>query len=321
MNLPPGLIPLLILPIGATATAIVLLLRARKAERDEVKRIIDSYKIQLTHIELSDRELEYIRLSFFPELENVIRLTQKYSSGFFLVATVPIGATVAGSCVAVLTSGLLSHWAVWGLAAIGLLSAWQAGWTMLNSFVQTGQRYRDAVALRYELEGCITELLAPTPDIPIAKQFDQFFEEFRKIKAMANGAALERIDSAQRASQLIADEAKNQLEQDREQYRARWQDQPQSRVVSDKSTPTIETAITPEFSPIPALKLELIPEVDDRFATVGMGTPAAYVTAQDEAEVPTIGDTGLAVAQYIEMSQSGSDDDDTAVFLNQGGVG
>lgn len=312
------LIPLLL--VGAVVAAIVLLWRVRKSEHKEVEGIIAGYKTQLTGIELNDRQLNFARLRFFPALEESIRMTQKYNSGFFLVATIPIGATVAGSCIAVLTSGLLSAWAVWGLAAIGLLSACQAGWAMFNSFVQTGQRYSDAVDLRYQLETCITELLEPTPHIPTGQQFAQFMAEFKKIRDIAHSANQERISSAQRASQLISDQAKETLERSREAYKSRWQNEPQINSI-DRPTQTIEASnVTPEFSPLPEIELELLPEVDNLFATVDGGGPAEYIaTHAGNDEVVTIGDTGMTPAQFIEISMGG-EDDDTAVFLNQGGV-
>jgi hypothetical protein len=313
MGLPIELLNLLI-PAVATifcAVAAIACRRTTAQHREELAAIITSYKQQLGALGLDDRDLGFIHSSFFPTLERAIKKTQYYKSAFSLGATLPIWLSFCTASITVLTSGLLSGWAVWGLAVIGLLSAGQTGWILLNSFTQPGQRYRDSAALRYQLEECITELISLTPEIPLEEQFIQFCDEFKQVRAMANDADIKWIDNAQRASQSIIEETSEQVRQSRDEYRSKYNGnsndldpQPNGFTANPRTPIDRRSAVggssvgdgASRVQQAGLVEMELEPEVDAAFATIG--------------------DTGMTPAEYIALSTA---DDDTAIFLSQGG--
>jgi hypothetical protein len=311
--MPPNFAPIVILPLATIGCAIAAAMAWRSGvlHRRELLAVITNYRQQLTALGLSDSNARFINSSFFPALEHSIRQSQRYRSAFSLGAVLNIWLSFLATSIVVLTSGILSGWAVWGLAIIGLLSAGQTGWILLNSFTQPGQRYRDSTALRYQLEECINELLSLTPEIPLEDQFIQFCDEFKQIRSMAHAADIKWIDNAQRASKSIIDETSEQLRQSRTEYRSKYSGnsndldpQPDGfianpSIVGDRRSTVVGSSVGNGISRVQQtglVEMELEPEVD-----------AAYAT---------IGDTGMTPAQYIALSTA--DDEDTAIFLNQG---
>jgi hypothetical protein len=278
--------------------------RSGVLHRRELLAVITNYRQQLTALGLSDSNTRFINSSFFPALEHSIRQSQRYRSAFSLGAVLNIWLSFLATSIVVLTSGILSGWAVWGLAIIGLLSAGQTGWILLNSFTQPGQRYRDSAALRYQLEGCIIELLAPTSEIPLEDQFIQFCDEFNQIRSMAHAADIKWIDNAQRASKSIIDETSEQLRQSRTEYRSKYNGN------SNDMDPQHDG-----FIAYPGT-------ASDRRSSVGgsgvgdganraqqAGLVGMELEPEVDAEFATIGDTGMTPAQYIELSMGGDEDE------------
>jgi hypothetical protein len=302
----PNFAPIVILPIAVIGCAIAATMawRSDVSRQRELLAVVSSYKQQLAALGLSDSNTRFIDSSFFPALENSIKQAQRYRSAFSLGAVLNIWLSFLATSIVVLTSGILSGWAVWGLAIIGLLSAGQTGWILLNSFTQPGQRYRDSAALRYQLEECINELISLTPEIPLEDQFIQFCDEFKQVRSMAHAADIKWIDNAQRASKSIIDETSEQLKRSRSEYRSKYNDDrndldtqpngfnPNTSVTGDRRIAVGGISVgdgTSRVQQAGLMEMHLEPEVDDSFATIG--------------------DTGMTPAHYIELSMGGDEDE------------
>jgi hypothetical protein len=298
---------LLILLAMVLATYVLAQIRHSRAK--PTRELIAMYAKQIDGLGLAQTDVNLIKGVFLPDLEQVILGARLAQFKFSTMAKSPIWMSAATTVATIFAGSFGANYISYFLVGIGVLGSVQGAIILIERLDQNGAQWKDAGTLEFEMKDALNELLVSTPNIPIAAQYAQFTKEYAAICKLRSEYFQRRLESTQAAAKAIADETTESIRTERQQYREKHSGT--ATPSPDHPVPFDRNAIRPpSFEPSSVV----VPPTVEASATQPIEVRPTF---SGERSMETIGDTGISIAQYIELSTGGGDDEDSGIFVGQ----